>query len=205
MALFRNEYTDAQVAVFKAGEGGASSAIVNAGAETIQGIEFDVVAVPVDGLTIDFTYGYLDAKFDEYMSYNASTGRLENIARNTTVPQAPKNSASIGVQYDFEPFSFGALSARVDVAYKDGFVFHPYENEWNSPDSRTLVNARISLNDIRLGCCNDSNKLRVSLWGKNLTDEEYINWGIDFGQLGWSGATYGEPRTYGLDVIYTYD
>ena len=205
VALFRNEYTDAQVAVFKAGEGGASSAIVNAGAETIQGIEFDIVAVPVDGLTIDFTYGYLDAKFDEYMSYNASTGRLENIARNTTVPQAPKNTASLGVQYDFEPFSFGALSARVDIAYKDSFVYHPYENEWNAPDSRTLVNARLSLNDIRLGCCNDSNKLRVSLWGKNLTDEEYINWGIDFGALGWSGATYGEPRTYGLDVVYTYD
>ena len=205
MALFRNNYTDAQLSVFKAGAGGASAATVNAGEETIQGIEFDIVAVPIDGLTIDLTYGYLDAKFDKYMSYNASTGRSENIARNTTVPQAPKNSASIGVQYDFEPFSFGALSARVDVAYKDGFVFHPYENEWNSPDSRTLVNARISLNDIRLGCCNDSNKLRVSLWGKNLTDEEYINWGIDFGQLGWSGATYGEPRTYGLDVIYTYD
>jgi outer membrane receptor protein involved in Fe transport len=48
-------------------------------------------------------------------------------------------------------------------------------------------------------------KLRVSLWGKNLTDEEYINWGIDFGALGWAGATYGEPRTYGLDVVYTYE
>ena len=206
VALFRNEYTDAQVSVFKAGSGGASASTVNAGEETIQGIEFDVVAVPVDGLTIDFTYGYLDAKFDEYMSYNASTGRLENIARNTKVPEAPKNSASLGVQYDFEPFSFGVLSARVDVAYKDSFVYHPYENEWNSPDSRTLVNARISLNDIRLGgCCSDSNKLRVSLWGKNLTDQEYINWGIDFGALGWSGAVFGEPRTYGLDVVYSYD
>jgi iron complex outermembrane receptor protein len=63
----------------------------------------------------------------------------------------------------------------------------------------------LSLNDIRLGCCDDSSKLRVSLWGKNLTDEEYINWGIDFGALGWAGAVYGEPRTYGLDVVYSYD
>jgi iron complex outermembrane receptor protein len=45
----------------------------------------------------------------------------------------------------------------------------------------------------------------VSLWGKNLTDEEYINFGIDFGAIGWAGAVYGEPRTYGFDVVYTYD
>jgi iron complex outermembrane receptor protein len=46
--------------------------------------------------------------------------------------------------------------------------------------------------------------LRVSLWGKNLTDEEYRNWGIDFGSLGFAGDVYGEPRTYGLDVSYQY-
>jgi hypothetical protein len=37
------------------------------------------------------------------------------------------------VQYDFEPFSFGALSARVDVAYKDEFVFHPFRTSTTPP------------------------------------------------------------------------
>ena len=205
MAVFYNDYTDIQVAQFEAGSGGASSRTVNAGEATIKGIEFDIVAAPIDGLTIDLSYGYLDAKFDEYMARNPATNQLEDISHNATMSLAPKNTASLGVQYDFEPFSFGALSARLDIAYKDKFVFHPYENEWNSPDSRTLINARISLNDISLGCCNDKSRLRVSLWGKNLTDEEYINYGIDFGSLGFSGATYSEPRTYGLDLVYTYD
>ncbi|MCG3170144.1 MAG: Vitamin B12 transporter BtuB [Pseudomonadales bacterium] len=207
-ALFFNDYTDVQIAQFEAGSGGASSRTVNAGAATMKGIEFDIVAVPVDGLTIDLSYGYLDAEFDEYLSRDPDRtsptfDQLLDISDNTTVPQAPENTASLGVQYDFEPFSFGALSARLDVAYKDTFVFHSYENEWNSPDDRTLVNGRLSLNDIKLG--SDKGSLRVSLWGKNLTDEEYINWGIDFGALGFSGATYGEPRTYGLDVVYTYN
>lgn len=207
IAAFYNDYTDIQTSQFEAGSGGASSRTVNAGAATLKGIEFDIVAVPVDGLTIDFSYGYLDAAFDEYLERNPATDQLEDISRNATIQQAPENTASIGVQYDFKPFSFGALSTRLDVAYKDTYVFHPFENEWNSPDSRTLVNGRISLNDVRLGCCSDGDKgsLRISLWGKNLTDEEYINWGIDFSSLGFSGATYGEPRTYGLDLVYTYN
>ncbi|MBK7521743.1 MAG: TonB-dependent receptor [Gammaproteobacteria bacterium] len=204
VALFTNDYTDIQINQFEAGTGGASSRIVNAGAGTYRGIEFDIAMVPLEGLTIDLTYGYLDAEFDEYLALNPATNMLEDISNVTTVNQAPENSASLGVQYDFEPFSFGALSARVDVAYKDEFVFHPFNNQYDSADDRTLVNGRISLNDIKLGCCEEGS-LRVSLWGKNLSDEEYREWGIDFGSLGFTGNTYGEPRTYGLDVVYRYN
>ena len=80
--------------------------------------------------------------------------------------QAPENSASLGVQYDFEPFSFGALSARLDVAYKDEYVFQPLQNRYDSADDRTLVNGRLSLNDIAVG--GDEGALRVSLGDSRL-------------------------------------
>jgi iron complex outermembrane receptor protein len=201
-ALFTNDYSDIQIAQFEAGTGGASSRIVNAGKGTYQGFEFDLAVVPVEGLTIDLTYGYLDAEFDEYMARNPATNLLEDISDVTTVAQAPENSAALGVQYDFEPFSFGALSARVDVSYKDEFVFHPYQNQYDSTDDRTLVDARLSLNDIAIG--KDRGSLRISAWGKNLTDEEYRNWGIDFGSLGFAGDVYGDPLSYGLDLVYEY-
>ena len=177
---------------------------MNAGAGTYRGVEFDIVAVPFEGLTLDLSYGYLDAEFDEYLARNPVTNQLDDISDRTTVGQAPESTASLGLQYDFVPFSFGSLSTRLDVAYKDEFVFHPINNQYDSTDPRTLVNGRISLDEIRMGCCSDRNALRVSLWGRNLTDEEYRNWGIDFGTLGFAGVTYGEPRTYGLDVVYTY-
>jgi iron complex outermembrane receptor protein len=92
------------------------------------------------------------------------------------------------------------------VAYKDGFVFHPFNNQYDSAEDRTLLNGRISLNDIDVGgCCRAGGSLRLSLWGKNLSDEEYRNWGIDFGSLGFAGNVYGEPRTYGLDLVYVYE
>jgi len=176
---------------------------VNAGQGSYDGFEVELVAVPVDGLTLEASYGYLDAQFDEYLALNPVTNQLEDISNITTVAQAPENSASFGLQYDFQPFSWGQLTARVDVAYKDEFVFHPFNNQFDSADDRTLVNGRLSLSEIQLGCC--ANTLRVSAWGKNLTDEEYRNWGIDFGSLGFAGAVFGEPRTYGLDVTYNFE
>ena len=206
VAAFHNVYTDMQVAQSELGTGGASSKMVNAGEATIKGIEFDIVAVPLEGLTLDVSYGYIDAKFDEFIARDPQTDQLVDISNVAKVPMTSRNNASFGVQYDFEPFSFGALSARLDLSYQSKHVQNPINYQFDSPGSRTLVNARISLNDITLGsCCDDKSRLRVSLWGKNLTDEEYINFGIDFGAIGWAGAVYGEPRTYGLDVVYTYD
>ena len=64
-----------------------------------------------------------------------------------------------------------------------------------------MINARVSLNNISLG---DVGELRISAWGKNLTDEEYEEWGIDFASLGFAGNTFGRARTYGLDLVFNF-
>ncbi len=201
VAIFYNDYDDIQIAQFEAGSGGASSRIVNAGAATYQGLELDLIALLAEGVTLDLTYGYLDAEFDEYLARDPATDQEIDIADVTTVPRAPEHTANIGLQYDSRPFSWGELSARVDVSYTDDFTFHPFNNQFDSADDRTLVNARVSLSQIPLG---NAGFLRVSAWGKNLTDEEYREWGIDFASLGFAGDTFGRPLTYGLDLVYTY-
>jgi len=201
VALFYNDYDGIQIAQFEAGTGGASSRIVNAGAATMQGVELDLVALLAPGLTLDLTYGYLDAEFDEYLALDPSTNEQVDISNVTTMPRAPENTANIGLQYEFQPFSFGTLSARVDATYTDEMVWHPFNNQYDTTDDRTLVNARLTLGDIAVA---ESGSLRISAWGKNLTDEEYREWGIDFGSLGFAGDVYGRPRTYGLDVSYVF-
>jgi iron complex outermembrane receptor protein len=164
--------------------------------------------VPVDGLTIDATYGYLDAEFDEYMALNPATNRLEDISDNTTVAQAPENTAErSGVQYDFEPFSFGALSARLDVAYKDEFVFHPFQNLYDGRRGHAGERPhQPERHRSGLGCAAKGEPLRVSLWGKNLGPTRSTATGSastssgSRPSLGFAGNVYGEPRTYGLDV-----
>ena len=201
VALFYNEFDDIQIAQFEAGTGGASSRLVNAGQATYWGIELDAIAVLAEGLILDVTYGYLDAEYDEYLARDPVTDQEIDISGITTVPRSPEHTANIGLQYDFAAFTFGQLSARIDANYTDEFTFHPFQNQFDSASDRLLINARVSLNDIQMG---DAGSLRISAWGKNLTDEEYEEWGIDFGTLGFAGNTFGRVRTYGLDVTYNF-
>ena len=203
VALFMNDYTDIQITQFEAGTGGASSNIVNAGEGIYQGVEIDLLAILTEGLTVDFSYGYLDAEFDSYEGVNPVTNQIEDLSGITTVPYAPENTAALGVQYDFPMTELGEFSARVDVTYKDDVVFHPFQNQYSSAEDRALVNARLSLRSIPLSSGGD-HRLDVSLWGKNLMDEEYREFGIDFGALGWDGARFGEPRSYGIDFRYQF-
>ncbi len=201
VAVFYNEYDDIQIAQFEAGSGGASSILRNAGEATFWGVELDMVAVLAEGLILDATYGYLDAEFDEYLARNPTTDQEEDISNVTTVARTPENTLSVGLQYDFAPFEWSTMSARLDAAYQDEMTFHPFNNQYDSTEDRWLLNARLSMDDIQLG---DRGTLRISAWGKNLTDEEYREWGIDFGSLGYAGNVYGRPRTYGVDVVYNF-
>ncbi|MDO8860589.1 TonB-dependent receptor [Haliea sp. E1-2-M8] len=200
-ALFYNDYQDMQIAVFEAGSGGASSRITNAGASTYQGFELEAVALLSENITLDLTYGYLDAEFDEYNARNPVTNEIENIADITTVTRAPENTGALGLQYSLPNTGIGAFSARVDVSYTDSMTFHPFLNQFDSSDARTVTNARLTLDELSVG---GDGELRLSAWVKNLTDEEYREWGIDFGTLGYAGNTWNQPRTFGFDVIYQF-
>ena len=78
--------------------------------------------------------------------------------------------------------------------------FHPQQNLYDSTDEQTLVNARLTLSDMEVLGGN----LMLSAWGRNLTDEEYREWGIDFATLGFAINSFKEKRSYGLDLVYRY-
>ncbi|MBT4521069.1 MAG: TonB-dependent receptor [Halieaceae bacterium] len=211
-AIFYNEYEDLQLTQFVPSVAGVEGVMSNIGEATIQGVELEVLALLGDGLTLSFVYGYLDAEFDEYDFFDPTGGTCGtpatvcNVSDNSRFPTAAENNVALGLSYEFAPFSFGNLSARVDVAYNDGYQFGTLEQKYDDvtdAESHTLVNARVALTNIDVG---DRGKLVVAAWGQNLTDEEYRLYGIpEFDQLGFAGATFNPPRSYGLDVIYEFE
>lgn len=62
------------------------------------------------------------------------------------------------------------------------------------------LRARISLADIAAG----GGKLDVGVWGDNLTNQRNIDFGIDFGSLGYGSASFKKKRTFGVDAKFTY-
>jgi iron complex outermembrane receptor protein len=213
-AAFFLEYDDAQVASFAAGEGGASSVISNAGELEIKGIELEVTAIPFEGARVILNYGYLDAEYKEYFTQRVNpasalpdpspgadpiTGN-EDISGFATVPRSPEHSGSLILSYDFEPFDFGQLNVRAEMTYTDEMVYHPQLNLYDSRDDQTMINARATLHSMEVF----GGLLQVSAWGRNLTDEEYREWGIDFATLGFAIDSFQEKRSYGLDLVYEF-
>jgi iron complex outermembrane receptor protein len=124
------------------------------------------------------------------------------------VPYAPEEKVSLGLQYDRQ-LPFALLTAAFDWSYTgEHFVYHtPHSAGLTKVEQYDVINARISLSEIDVGA--GDNTLKVSLWGKNLSDEEYRINGIPAvnpvtGAVDRASNYYGDPRTYGLDVTYEF-
>nr|WP_089218214.1 TonB-dependent receptor [Sphingomonas laterariae] len=205
LATYYSIHEDLQLQQFQAGTAGASSVTVNAGKAKYWGVEGEIQAVPVDGLTLGTSVGYIDRKYKEFLILNPQTNEIEDVKDTARFPFSSEWTVNASAQYDVPEFDFGQLSFRVDYNYRSKIWFHPtlvgtpYNDVIASP-GRGLFDGRITLSKLALG----SNEASIAVWGKNLADKEYRANGIDFGGLGYAGNVYGEPRSFGIDLNYNF-
>lgn len=197
-AVFRSDYTDIQLSFAELADP-ATVINFNAGEAEIKGFEAELDAIITSGLSGSLEYGYLDTEVTEVIDPN--TGQDISDTNRFELPGAPKKSVSASLEYVFPPLAVGELSVYVNYTYRDDmeFVARP-RTGFNLPAYK-LWNARITLSDISVG---GPGKLRVSLWGKNLNDEEFLIDGIE--AFPWSPlvAAFGDERRFGLDATYEF-
>jgi iron complex outermembrane receptor protein len=227
-AIFYSDYDNLQVDQFIAGSGGAASRTVNAGKAHIWGIELEAFAQLTDHISSYVNYGWLDMEYDEFkiLDPGANGGTcatdppplpnscFPNIADDAQFAYRPDQTLAAGLVFESDPLGSAGLvlGSRVDVIYADDIWWHVIDNAPSGAaitpfndrikeGGYTLLNASVSLGEIPVA---RESELEFRLWGRNLLDEEYRRSGIDFGALGFAGVMYGEPRTYGLTMIFSY-
>ena len=199
ITLFRADYEDTQTSVFSPSLAGATSVIENAGEQLNEGVELELLAIPVAGLSFGLNYGYVNAEFEEFPDSPANP----NDGDNATVAYAPENTASGWGEYQFPTTDWGQLSVWVGFSYSDGFTISaavPLDDPANDDTQRSIWDARITLSEIPMG--DAPGNLRLALWGRNLGNEEYREFVIPFGTF--DAAVYGELRSFGLDLVYEF-
>lgn len=206
LALYHTIYDDLQISQFLANTSGSSAVIVNAGKATIQGFELELAAAVTDALTLTGMWGYTDPEYDKYMYRDPVSNQLIDVSDKARFGQVTKSNWSIGAEYTFQPLSFGELSMRLDYAQsskRDMFPLDwetPFHKEISDPGRKNL-SARVSLGNMQLG---NGGVWEVGVWGDNLTNHDNVGDGIDFGQLGFAGKYWLEPRRYGIDAKVTF-
>lgn len=199
VAVFYNDITNMQMSEFL----GAYSDIQNAGSAKVAGLEFEFVAALTDDLLLNFNYGLLVPEYDKFVTYDVFTGAPNVVTDSAEFPYSPDNKWSLGLNYITET-EFGEFSIGGDYSFVDDhFAFHNQPSaDFTRIESYSVFNARISLKGIA------GSDFNVSIWGKNITDEEYRINGVPMGDAmgNFIGGInyYGDPTTYGAEVTFTF-
>lgn len=216
-ALFRYTYDDQQLAKITVDPdtGRTSTSIMNGGLAKRWGGELEVVVAPLDDLLLSLNYGYIHGDFDRFAP---TCGSLECLDANRLAKRSnsASNQLSAVVDYTIAHLGLGDLRMHLeaywqDKSYTSALTTGTFTDRATSittlvaygpteVDERTLVNARLSLEHVEVG----SGELTVSLWGKNIFNQDYNVMTINFATLGPVTRLFGEPRTYGLDVTYAF-
>ena len=159
--------------------------IGNAAEGTNNGAEFEAVWYPSERLGLTASLGLLDATFDSFLN-----SKNQDLSGRDQA-HAPGYMAHLALDYNV-----GAWSIAVSLDAKDDFYFSDSHHVQSDPYE--LLNIRVRYSTERWS---------LSLWGRNLTDQDYAVRGFFFGEFGndprkgYAPEPYlqfGEPRIIGV-------
>lgn len=209
-SLYTYVYDDIQTSVIETVGGAATTRVINAGKAERWGGELEILMAPIEDLIVGLSYAHIHGDYEEYPDVCGAASCLSGI-RYAERSQSPDNQINFTADYVFARTSVGELTGFVSVNWQDVWyensiwtqvyasgepVVHPFLGM----DERTRVSARFSLEEIEVG----GGIMRVSLWGENLTDDDYPVSGINFAGLAIITEGYGAPRTWGVELAYEY-
>jgi len=160
-AIFHTKYEDLQVQVFNS----VAPVTQNIGKASIDGLELELQAAPGDGWLVEASFAYLNPEYD-----NIDTS-VTLIEENFDFERVPKYTGSIGVSKEIALEDLGFLVVRADWSYRDDTYNDAYNTEILKTDSYNLVDASIRW-------INPGEDWTVTLYGRNLGDEEYLVTGV---------------------------
>ena len=204
-AVFRTDVEDNQFFEFFAGPFGILRTVTTIDELYIQGIEIDGTFAVTEGLSIYGGVGYLDSEIEENKNRPLSVGN--------DVPQAPEMTANLGAQL-VVPFGGMDLVARADYNYVGETYFHTLQGEqtptiWNyffapgfDQDFTRSTRDAYGLLDLRIGL--EAANWSVTAWGRNVTDEDYVQEVIPTPEFGGSFNHPSALASYGIEASYRF-
>ncbi|PBN43230.1 TonB-dependent receptor [Sphingobium sp. D43FB] len=190
-AVFSTKYRDIQLNI----QVGTSPTIANAGDARIRGFELEMVAAPVDGLTINGAVGYIDAQYTSVSAGAAAVGGANAFQAGTlvgeTLPKTPKWKVNLSPRYEAKLGNGASLVMLADWTYTS--------SAWNDTQ-RTLLLKRVSTDIVNASISyrEPDGKWSVTAGGTNLTDKRFLTSGGSNIAAGAIFGTYNRPREWYL-------
>ncbi len=175
------------------------SYLTNAGSVRSRGVELDVRAAPIEGLTLYGSTTYNDAS---YTSYERAACPIE--LHLTTycdlsgrrLPGVSLWAASTGGEYRRAAGTWRGAAlegyAGYDASYRSSYYTTAADSEYSKIKGYTLLN-------LRAGIGSEDGRWDLQVWGRNVFDKLYYL-SLGAGNTGAVAGTLGDPRTFGVTL-----
>lgn len=209
-AYYHSLYDNIQRSAVTCAGVSCSSVLFNAAQGTIDGVELELVAIPVTGLRLAATAAYTHPQYDEFES-----GGIDNAQENFL--EVPEWTYSLSAGYVY-PLPYADLRGQLDWSWRSEMDMAPQDypggirlvggvptaNGPGTPDNLRIQPSYGLLNALVAVEFNQGYEVRV--YAKNLLNESYWSHALGNvnGGLGLAIATPGAPRTYGVELKYSF-
>ena len=160
----------------------------------IKGIEADLTVTPFQGLTLTGSYAYTKTRLPEAPN-PFQNGALANVY----VVYTPEHAASGAIDYEL-PVADATLRFHLDGNYSSSQ--YSMASDPTKTGSSFIVNGRVALGGLEMP--GTGSKLELSVWARNLFDEEHTfvkaNGGSSLGYYG----IFNDPRTFGASATVQF-
>ena len=221
-ALFYTDYQDRQLTTVRINpdNGRISGALINAEESAITGLEIETLFLPIENLQITANITINDGDIDEYddirilaASEGDVPGNCDRVVVGGTpldaclidrsdenLPRLPDEAYFLSAQYNWDS-AIGMIIPMVSYSYRT--------NVEQCFDRGSCLSGiyEVDHEDLsaRLTWLSRNERLRVTAYGNNLTDERYVTGGTPLVDVtSTAGTIYNIPRTYGVEMAYTW-
>ncbi|HEY0943530.1 MAG TPA: TonB-dependent receptor [Steroidobacter sp.] len=193
-SAFYYDYTDLQVQSFLMP---GVIDITNASNATVEGVELEFLARPLQGLDIGGSLTYLDATYADYPQapIPGTAPALTFDASGNYLNSSPKWSYTLFGQYEVHLADHGSVFVRGEYGWKDRQYFTVVNDDLQTMAGYDLINASV-------GYTSRDGHWQIVAYGRNLADKQYL---VSTGSFTAApSGTPGDPRNYGIRLSYSY-
>jgi iron complex outermembrane recepter protein len=175
---------------------GTGFALANAGKQSTQGLEVDATWNPTNNLQLTFAGTFQDPVYDSFVA--SATGDISGTAPSGV----PETATSTSATYTFDVNTLEAF-VRADWQYESAVpYFDAVGRGFTGVNNQTLIGIEKEISTFNASAgLTTENGLGVTLWGRNIFDDEYIT--TAFPSVAQAGSISGypsQPATYGVTV-----
>jgi len=192
LALYDQQFDNIQKTAISSINGIHVTTLLNAAKADIKGVEAELTAMPIEGLRLNASAGYVMASYSQFdVSLPTNAYAPGYVGTNLAFQLVPKWTTDVGASYSFElPRFAGDFDINTDYSWRS----MQYGDFYNTPQVIVkpygLLNASLNYT---------AGEMTYSLWGQNLQNTFYsLSSSINAGWI----ENPGIPRTFGMTVSF---